>query len=124
MFDRRLVTHFNWPLLIVALALAMAGLFNLHSATSSFDTQSQTSFVHAQLVWNGVGLAVLVLVVSLHYRHLQSLSYFFYLASLAALLLVLWIGKVVAGHQSWIALGPITIQPTEFAKLGLIFALS
>lgn len=124
MFDRRLITHFNWPLLGVALALATAGLFNLNSATSSFDTQSQTSLVHAQLVWNGIGLAVLVIVVSLHYRHLQSLSYFFYFASLLFLLLVLWIGKVVAGHQSWITLGPLTIQPTEFAKLGLIFVLS
>lgn len=124
MFDRRLITHFNWPLLVVALALAVAGLFNLNSATSSFDAQSQTSLVHAQLVWNGIGLAVLVVLVMIHYRHLQALSLFFYIASLVFLLLVLKVGKVVAGHQSWIVLGPLTIQPTEFAKLGLIFILA
>lgn len=108
----------------MAFALAVAGLFNLNSATSSFDTQSQTSLVHAQLVWNGIGLAVLVVLVMLHYRHLQALSLFFYIASLVFLLLVLKVGKVVAGHQSWIVLGPLTIQPTEFAKLGLIFILA
>ncbi len=124
MFDRRLITHFNWSLLGVTLFLAITGLINLRSATSSFDLQSQNALFHAQFVWSAIGLLALVIIISIHYRHYQHLAYVIYGFSLFLLLTVLFLGKKVAGHQSWIAFGPFTLQPTEFAKLGLIFALS
>lgn len=100
------------------------GLANLFSATSSFDAHSQTTFFHAQMVWSGIGLVFLSIVISIHYRHFRALSYVIYGFSLFLLLAVLLFGKKVAGHQSWLMIGPLTLQPTEFAKLGLIFALS
>lgn len=124
MFDRRLITHFNWPLLVMALVLTVIGIVNLYSATSSFDAKAQTSFFHAQIIWAVVGLLSLFIVMSVHYRHFRSFSYWFYGLSVLLLVLVLVAGKQVSGHQSWLSLGPLSFQPTEFAKLGLIFGLS
>ncbi|MBI4412071.1 MAG: rod shape-determining protein RodA [Deltaproteobacteria bacterium] len=124
MFDRRLITHFNWPILIVALVLAMMGLANLYSATSTFDPGEQTSYFRAQLVWLTIGISSLLVVFSIHYRHFRALSYVFYGITAVLLLLVLVVGRKVAGHQSWLQIGPVSLQPTEIAKLGLIFGLS
>jgi len=124
MFDRRLITHFNWPLLLIVLILSIMGLINLYSATSTFDAQSQTTYFHAQIVWSLVGLVSLFPVISVHYRHFRGMSYFFYGISIILLIAVLVIGKKISGHQSWLMLGPIRLQPTEIAKLGLIFGLS
>lgn len=124
MFDRRLITHFNWPLLIVALILAVMGLANLYSATSTFDAGAQTSWFHAQLAWSAIGLSSLLIVFTVHYRHFRTMSYFLYGGTVLLLVLVLVIGRKIAGHQSWLALGPLSLQPTEMAKLGLIFGLS
>lgn len=124
MFDRRLITHFNWPLLIVALVLAAMGLANLYSATSTFDPAEQTSYFRAQIVWSAIGVSSLLIVFSIHYRHFYRLSYVFYGVTTALLVLVLVVGRKVAGHQSWLQFGPVSLQPTEMAKLGLIFGLS
>ncbi|MDO8519280.1 MAG: rod shape-determining protein RodA [Deltaproteobacteria bacterium] len=125
MFDRRLATNFNWPLLLTAVGLAAMGLVNLYSATSSFDASSQVNFFRAQLLWTGIGFAGLLILVSIHYRHFEPMGYVLYGLSVFLLILVLTpLGKQVAGHQSWLVLGGLTLQPSELAKLGLIFGLS
>ena len=43
---------------------------------------------------------------------------------MARLLLVAYFGKTVGGNRSWLELGPISFQPSEFAKLALILALA
>lgn len=47
-----------------------------------------------------------------------------YVASVFLLLLVMVIGKTGGGAQRWIAIGPITIQPSELAKLAVIMVLA
>lgn len=37
MFDRRLITHFDWPLLLLIVLTALIGIANLFSATSSWS---------------------------------------------------------------------------------------
>lgn len=122
-FDKRLVTHFNWPLLGVVLVLACAGLVNLHSATSSFDA-SDAGFFKAQLLWSFVGLVTAFFIVTVHYKFLLSQSYILYGLTLALLVSVLLFGKVVNGSLSWLQVGPVSLQPTEMAKLGMILALA
>lgn len=124
MFDRRLLTNFNWPLLLTALVLSGIGLVNLYSATSSFDSHSHSYYFHAQTVWLLAGTSSLLVVTSIHYRHGEALSYWFYGLTVLLLFAVLFFGKKIAGHQSWLELGAFSFQPTELAKLGLIFGLS
>ena len=47
-----------------------------------------------------------------------------FLLSIALGILVLFFGKEVNGQKRWFAVGPISFQPAEFAKLMLIFMLS
>ncbi len=124
MFDRRLVTHFDWHLLLIILFLCTAGLVNLYSASTGFEAGSKGSFFYAQLVWDLAGLCLALMITLVHYRHFETLSYVFYGMTILLLVPVLIWGRVINGSQSWLVLGPVTLQPTEIAKIGLIFVLA
>lgn len=51
-------------------------------------------------------------------------AYFFYIAAVIALLAVNFFGSHTMGATRWIRIGPISLQPSEFAKVGLILALA
>jgi rod shape determining protein RodA len=124
MFDRRLVTHFNWSLLGIVFLLTAVGLLNLYSASTGFEGGTQGNFFYAQLMWNTAGFVLALIITLIHYRHFETLTYFFYGITIALLIMVLIAGKVINGSQSWLVLGPVTLQPTEIAKIGLILVLA
>jgi rod shape determining protein RodA len=79
-----------------------------------------------QALFAAVGAVLLVLVASFNYRFLGTLAWFLYAASIATLFLVLvpGVGVAIGGSQRWFEFGPLTIQPSEFAKLATIIALA
>ena len=58
------------------------------------------------------------------YKILQRYGNYFYIFNLVLLILVMLVGQTALGAQRWIALGPISIQPSEFSKLIMIIALA
>ena len=76
-----------------------------------------------QLVWAALGLAVFVAVSLPNYRLLARWSYVALAVSLVSLLAVYAFPAVNGAHR-WIRLGPIGVQPSEFAKLAFIAALA
>ncbi len=58
------------------------------------------------------------------YRNFKAWSFIVYLASIAALILVLVIGSKIYGARRWLQLGGIKVQPSEFAKFGVLLMLS
>jgi rod shape determining protein RodA len=115
-FDRRLLTHFDWVLLLVVLLIAGIGVLNLYSATSSWAP----SFYLKQLSWLGIGLFIALAVTAFDYRHLEYLGPFFYLINVALLVAVLAFGKVTMGAARWIDLGFFNLQPSEIMKIVII----
>ncbi|MCK4502079.1 MAG: rod shape-determining protein RodA, partial [Desulfuromonadales bacterium] len=69
MFDRRLVSHFDWVLLLTVLLLAGIGIGNLFSATASWH--AATPIYLKQLLWLSGGLIIALLLCIIDYRHLE-----------------------------------------------------
>lgn len=113
--------NFPWNLWWVTLGLAAVGLVNLYSAVSLWGEESRLNLFWNQMIWFALGFALLFIMMSIDYRLWDKLGHYFFGICLAFLVLVLVLGKVVSGHQSWLALGPLQFQPSELAKLGLIF---
>jgi cell division protein FtsW len=116
-------------LLLVALTLFGLGVIMVFSA-SSFSSQFNHSGPYDRLIKQAsrglVGLLLLVGAARIDYRRWANLSLWIALATLVLLVLVLipGIGHIKKGAQRWLALGPLVIQPTEFARLGLILYLA
>jgi len=53
-----------------------------------------------------------------HYKHIDKWALLIYIFTVILLISVHFVGKHVAGSTRWLALGPFTLQPSEFAKLG------
>ncbi len=82
-------------------------------------------FIH-QLMWIGIGLVIFLVIVIFSERILNLLDYP-YLLGIGALVIicsVLLLGTDINGNRNWIILGPIQVQPSEFAKLFIIAFLS
>src|SRR5215203_2505713 len=79
-----------------------------------------------QALYGSLGLVLMLVVASIDYRFLGSLSWAIYGAAMIALLLVLvpGIGVEIAGSRRWFDLGFTTVQPSEFAKIATLLALS
>jgi rod shape determining protein RodA len=83
-------------------------------------------FVKRQAMFLAIGVVAMFAVISIDYRRLRDQSMFAYFATIGLLLAVLApLGSNIKGHQAWFQLpGGFTLQPSEFAKFGIIVALA
>jgi rod shape determining protein RodA len=123
MFDRRLLTHFDWPLLLLVMLTALTGIANLYSATSSWSTLATPIYLK-QIYWLGGGILLAATVSFIDYRHLQHLGFVFYGLTLLLLLAVLLVGKTSMGATRWLDLGFFNLQPSEIMKIVIIITLA
>jgi len=121
--DRRLITHFEWPLLILVFLIMTCGLLTILSATYVAG-RAVSPYVIRQAAWFGIGLIFMLAVLTIDYRLLDRYGDLAYLGALALLLLVPLIGTTGGGARRWIGFGPVALQPSEFMKIGLVIALA
>jgi rod shape determining protein RodA len=126
-FDSDVVArHFDFVLVGAAILISLIGLVMVWSTTKHRVTGDEFYFVKRQAMFLGVGIVAMVAVLAVDYRRLRDHSMFAYIATVALLFAVLApLGSSIKGHQAWFELpGGFTLQPSEFAKFGLIVALA
>lgn len=123
MFDRRLITHFEWPLLLLTLMLLGVGVLAVYSATYTEGSRLNPTLVR-QLIWIGIGCVGMAVSFGIDYHRFEKWAYLLYAGTLLLLVLVLLIGSVGGGAQRWIVFGPMSIQPSEFTKIALLLVMA
>ena len=114
-------------LFIIYLALATIGLLSIYAAAFNDAHPHIYDFSQnygKQLVFIGVSLVVGFIILLIDAKFFNAFAYVFYGLSIICLLLVLVVGSKISGSTSWIQLGPISFQPSEFAKFGTALALA
>ena len=124
MIDRRFVKYFDWGLLGLTFLLAFLGLLTLYSAVTSSSAAPQKILYIKQMIWYGIGLGAIVFSLFFNYKLLDRWAPVIYIGCISLLIYVLIFGKYVAGARRWIMLGPVSIQPSELAKIAIIIILS
>ncbi len=81
-------------------------------------------FLKRQIVFAGLGVAVMWFAAHADYRWLRRAAYPLLLGAIFLLVIVLFFGTTVNAAKRWLVLGPISIQPVEIAKLALISYLA
>lgn len=124
MFDRRLISNFDWVLFGVCLIVSILGVINLFSAGSFSLKHYATPYYLKQLCWLLVGLILFFFIILFDYQSVARRAYLFHFLSLLLLLFALFWGKQAAGTSRWLQLGGLSFQPSEFAKITLVLFLS
>jgi rod shape determining protein RodA len=91
---------------------------------STANALAEPGFMSRQIAWLILGAALMVLFAFTDYRVLVRLSPLFYAASLVILLALLFVAPLRAGTRAWLALGPYTVQPSEFARVATLLAVA
>ncbi len=96
----------------------------MYSVVSADAAAMQKTLYYKQLTWLCGGLFLMAAAFLFNYRLLDRYAFAVYLFALLLLAAVLLFGKVGGGSKRWLALGPISVQPSEFVKLAVIIVLS
>jgi rod shape determining protein RodA len=119
---------FDWVLAGAALARARVGAVRGWAATRDAQRAmgaDPQAYLYRHLVNVGIAAALMLAASRLDARLLRLFGPVVYLASIAGLTLVFGIGTSVNGARAWIRLpGGLEVQPSEFAKLGLVVGLA
>lgn len=119
----KILNTYPKTLLFLVFAIVVIGLVNLFSATGTYQQDEVSRYFLAQLSYNGLGILVMFVVSALPIKTLRYLAPVIYIFSLGLLVLVLIMGARIHGSLSWLDLGVVRLQPSEFAKIGLLFFL-
>lgn len=135
----------DWPMLLLTVFLSVWGVFTVMSATKPAPQMQVTRTIPSiartappenskisegtkQVVFVVLGLAAMTALAFIDYRWLMHLQGWIYAANLGCLLLVLLLPRSIAptinGAKSWIVLGPISLQMSEFSKVAVLLSLA
>ncbi|MDE3077297.1 MAG: putative lipid II flippase FtsW [Chloroflexota bacterium] len=120
----------DYALLTITLALLCVGIVMVYSASlvvGYAEFGDQAYFFQRQLLWSGLGLAVMFLFMRIPYRHWRRVSLLGLLVSVGLLVAILvpGLGSQALGATRWIQVGGVKIgQPSELAKVVIVLYMA
>jgi rod shape determining protein RodA len=133
MISRTVVTRrktgpaFDFVLVLATIIVALVGVVMVYTATRGVllaAGDDPHSYLKKQALFVVLGVFVMVAVALFDYRRLEPVAMVLYGLSVFSLLVVMVAGSHVQGSERWFQLGPLEIQPSEFAVVGLILVVA
>jgi len=101
------------------------GLVALYSSSQPLTVAGKGgNYFLSQLKWVVIGLGVMLFIIYLPNRVIHDLSYILYGISIVFLVMVILWGSEGYGATRWLRLGSMGFQPSEFAKIATLLAVS
>ena len=119
--------HVDWITIGMFLLLALFGWLNIYGASYTFDQTSIFDFSNRagkQFVWLMGSLVLGIILLLIDYKTYDVLAYIAYGAMLLLLVATPFLAHDIKGSMSWISLGPVSLQPAEFAKCVVALAIA
>ena len=116
-------------LLIAVIILSIFGVLMIYSASSiwsEYKFNDSFHYLKYQSIFLVVGIVIMLIISKIDYKIYYQKANTILIVCIVLLILVLipGIGSVRNGSRSWFGIGPLGIQPSEFAKLGMIIFTS
>ncbi len=119
--------NIDWVIIALYFTLVLIGWMNIYAAVyneshrSIFDI---TQNYGRQLIWIVTSLIIIFAILMIDAKFYNAFSIPLYIISIFLLVVVLFLGKEVAGARSWFQLGSFAFQPSELAKVTTALALA
>ena len=120
---KKLFQNLDYWLIIAVCLLSLFGIISIASATRINLGASSTEVIK-QTVFFFIGIVLMLIAANVDYEYFAQFFIPIYILNLLLLLAVLLFGANFNNATRWISIGPLTIQPSEFAKVIMIFCLA
>ena len=127
LMNRQSIFKYDLVSIILYVSLVSFGLVNIYSSSfneSSINLFDISSIVGKQVLFFFLSLIGFIFILFTKSRFFDNSAYVFYFFSIILLLGLFIFGVERGGAKSWYALGPISFQPSELAKLATALFLS
>lgn len=124
--DRSIFVSIDWVTIALYVILIVWGWFSVCGACYDFSNPNLfgwDSNSGKQLVWAGTSLALAGMLMMIEKRFYDTSAYVIYAAMMILLLVTIVIAPDTKGSRSWLPLGPVKLQPAEFAKFSVALVL-
>jgi rod shape determining protein RodA len=120
--DYKLQDKFDFGLFIPLVLLFGFGLAAIYSST--YNNTVASGHFEKQLVFGIIAFIIFFVTYSLPTNSFKTIAIPSYLVSLLLLIVVILVARKISGQRSWLTFGSLGFQPSEFAKIGMIFGVS
>ena len=120
---KKQLVNLDYWLIAAICILSIFGIICIGSATH-INLGADPDNFYKQMIWFAIGLMLMMIAALVDYEFLSRFYVLFYILNILLLIAVLFLGKNTNGATRWIAIGPVNLQPSEFAKLIMIFFFS
>jgi rod shape determining protein RodA len=113
--------------ILIFILLVAAGWFNIYAAVYNEEHRAILDLSQRygkQFIWIMATIVLAVFVVIIDSRFYFFFAWFIYAGLMLLLILLLFLGKETNGARSWFEFGSLSLQPSEFAKVGTALALA
>ena len=115
----------DWWTIIIYLLLLAFGWMSVCGASYSYedtDLLSLSSRSGMQIVWIGTSICLGFIILMMDDRFFDTFGFVIYIALLLLLFATIFNPHEIKGSRSWLVLGPLRLQPAEFAKFATALA--
>lgn len=112
--------QFDWLILLISLGLTVFGGITIYSIELADGLNR--SYQHLSL--GIMGTIIAIAIARYNYRHLLQWHWLVYVVTNISLIAVMVMGVTAKGAQRWITIGGFNVQPSEFAKVGVVITLA
>lgn len=119
--------EYDFTLMITPILLSGFGIVMIYSASmviAVMDGHESTYYFFKQIQWFVISIIGFIVCSAFPYKYYQKLMKIIILIVLFLLIGVLFFGKTINYATSWYDFGSVSLQPAEFAKIGLIVYLA
>lgn len=122
-----LLKSLDWLTIFMYVILVVCGWFSICGASYDHANPDFLDFSTRsgkQLIWIIFSVGISSIILILEDETYELFSYLIYLFLILFLIVTIFIAPDVKGSRSWLVLGPISVQPAEFAKFATALVLS
>ena len=123
-----ITSNLDWLTVLLFFLIAVLGWMNIFAAV--YDESAQQSIFDMsldsgrQLFFLASSNVLIIVIMVVDFKFYDTLGYIIYGLIIGLLIFVLLFGREVAGSKSWFEIGPMRLQPSEFAKFATALALA
>ncbi|MDL2257275.1 rod shape-determining protein RodA [Bacteroidales bacterium OttesenSCG-928-I14] len=117
----------DWWTVLIYIILVIAGWFSIYAATFDFDTVGMFDLSGRsgmQMVWIGTSLVLAFFIMLIEADWYEVFAFWIYILVIALLIVTIVVAPEIKGSRSWLVMGPIRLQPAEFAKFATALAIA